>query len=388
MANKKGARKTGKFIAVNLTPDVCKTPMGSSVVPVPYQIVANLNDSASVSPNVDFTGFPAFIHNKSKVTRVAGDEAGTAGGVKSGTNRSIVEPIEGSTSVYVNKKPVVRNGDKCKMNNGNTIGKFVYQGPSSGGGGGNHNPPVTPETSKEAQASVEKKGLWSRMSDGVHGVLDVAGFIPGFGAFPDLANAGIYALEGNKGMAGLSVVAAVPGVGDGIKGGTIVAKGGKQLIKQAEKQAAKKTAKELAERAAKEKLEREIAEKAIKKKAEKKALKKTAKGSAEKSGKDGLAVAGKQKFYRSKSERRKALKRDAEDSNSKLTKEQREYIKENDGNKVPKDCEVAHKEPLYTAKTVEDKRKLDVAENMETMQKSEHRASHKPCGVTFHDFPR
>lgn len=54
--------------------------------------------------------------------------------------------------------------------------------------------------------------------DVVHGALDVAGFVPGLGAVPDLINAGIYAIEGDLGNAALSGVAAVPIIGDAIKG--------------------------------------------------------------------------------------------------------------------------------------------------------------------------
>lgn len=50
--------------------------------------------------------------------------------------------------------------------------------------------------------------------DVVHGVLDVAGFIPVVGAAADVANAAIYAAEGDWGNAALSMVSAVPGVGD------------------------------------------------------------------------------------------------------------------------------------------------------------------------------
>ncbi len=51
-------------------------------------------------------------------------------------------------------------------------------------------------------------------SEVIHGVLDVAGFIPGLGAVADLANAGLYAAEGDYLNAGLSLVSAIPGIGD------------------------------------------------------------------------------------------------------------------------------------------------------------------------------
>lgn len=282
MARYEGARKTGQAIVVCTTPDVCKTPMGNSTPPVPYQITANFSDSTSVSPNVRFGGDPAFILDQSIITRVTGDEPGTAGGVKSGTNVNIVEPVEASKNVKANKKRVVRHNDACRMNNGNTMGRVVYQ---SGGGEGEIS--VRPETAEEAGKAVEKKGLWSKMSGVVHGALDVAGFIPGLGAVPDLVNAGIYALEGNTVEAGISAVAAIPGFGDAVKGGALVVKGGKAVAKKVAKEAAEKAAKEAAEKAAKE-----AAEKAAKDKAKKEAAEKAAK----KQGKENVHVKKKKKL--------------------------------------------------------------------------------------------
>jgi hypothetical protein len=94
------------------------------------------------------------------------------------------------------------------------------------------------------------------------------------------------------------------------------------------------------------------------------------------------------KFYRSMSQRRKALLRDADDPNSGLSQEARDFIKKTDGKKVPEGYEVSHEEPLYTGKTIEQKKKLDVADNMKTQLKEIHRNRHKPCGDQFHDFPR
>jgi hypothetical protein len=126
-------------------------------------------------------------------------------------------------------------------------------------------PPAEPETPKE-------KSFWGKISGGVHTGLDVLGFVPGLGAIPDLANAGIYALEGDMVNAGISTMAAVPGIGDAAKAGTMVVKGGKAVAKEAAKEGAEKAAKEAAEKAAKEaaeKAEKEAAEKAAKEKAEK-----------------------------------------------------------------------------------------------------------------------
>jgi uncharacterized Zn-binding protein involved in type VI secretion len=106
------------------------------------------------------------------------------------------------------------------------------------------------------------------------------------------------------------------------------------------------------------------------------------------SANDGIYVTKVATFRRSMSQRRKALLRDALDANSDLTIEQRQFILDNKGNKVPPDAEVSHEIPLYTAITVEGKRVLDIFENMKTQQKKSHRARHKVCGDQYHDFPR
>lgn len=51
-----------------------------------------------------------------------------------------------------------------------------------------------------------------------HGVLNVAGMIPGVGPWADLANAGLYAWEGDWLGAGQSLWSALPGIGDAFQG--------------------------------------------------------------------------------------------------------------------------------------------------------------------------
>lgn len=76
---------------------------------------------------------------------------------------------------------------------------------------------------------VQANAGWAAFSGWLHGALDVAGFIPGLGAIPDLVNAGIYALEGDWENAGLSAVAAVPAAGDVVKGGTLAVRVGSEV---------------------------------------------------------------------------------------------------------------------------------------------------------------
>lgn len=63
--------------------------------------------------------------------------------------------------------------------------------------------------------------------DGVQLALDAAGMVPVLGAVPDLINASISVLKGDWVGAGLSILAAVPGVGDVVGGAKIAYKGAK-----------------------------------------------------------------------------------------------------------------------------------------------------------------
>ena len=93
-----------------------------------------------------------------------------------------------------------------------------------------------------------------------------------------------------------------------------------------------------------------------------------------------------EEYQRNMSERQKALLRDADDPHADLSDEAREFIKENNGKKVPENYEVSHEEPLYTRSTHEGKAEIDVAENMKTQPKDVHRARHKICGDQYHQF--
>lgn len=111
-----GARKNSVFMVVSLVPDVCKTPIGASMVPVPYPIVGDLSNSVEVAKHVRFNDDPVFLLSDSVVTTVTGNEPGTGGGMKSGVNTGKVRATSSSQSVKVEKKYVVRHGDDCEMN--------------------------------------------------------------------------------------------------------------------------------------------------------------------------------------------------------------------------------------------------------------------------------
>ena len=67
--------------------------------------------------------------------------------------------------------------------------------------------------------------------DWLHGLLDVGGCVPGVGELADLANAGLYLLEGDLLNAGISAASVIPGVGDTAKGGRIIARAAKLVAR-------------------------------------------------------------------------------------------------------------------------------------------------------------
>lgn len=122
---KEGSRDTGEGLIVSCTPDICRTPVGSSLVPVPYTITAVQEDDANTAATVRMTGLRA--HNTGSMTTCCtGDEPGTGTGVKSGTVGSICEPKGHSGSVRIEGKWAVRHGDEWWMNKRNTVGKLAY----------------------------------------------------------------------------------------------------------------------------------------------------------------------------------------------------------------------------------------------------------------------
>ena len=65
---REGVRETGTAYVVFLFPDVCLTPMGPSMVPVPYPVVGVFDNVALVAPSVRMRGRPTFT-TASQVTR-------------------------------------------------------------------------------------------------------------------------------------------------------------------------------------------------------------------------------------------------------------------------------------------------------------------------------
>jgi hypothetical protein len=306
MAEKLGARKNSSWKAICTAPDFCKTPVGSSTPPIPYQVIADLGQSENCAPSVRFNGDPCFVFNPSTVPTCTGDEPGTAGGVRSGTAADKVKPTGACPNVRAEGKQVVRKDDPGTMNDGNCSCIFTTQPAPGGamGAGGEptpQEPAITPDTPEEVQAAQE--GLWGKLSGPIHFVLGTLGFVPALGAVPDVIDGLLYAVEGDRTSALASGVAAFPFGGDAVKAGTLLGKAGKRvardaaergLIKGLEKEGTQRLERETVERLQREaraRLARErlaqaklARERAAKEAAERKARQEAGEGTAQGAG--------------------------------------------------------------------------------------------------------
>ncbi|MDK2126011.1 PAAR-like domain-containing protein [Parachitinimonas caeni] len=126
MAENYVSRKDGMWRVMCIAPDVCLTPVGSSVVPIPYQVTSQLSGSTSVTRRVFVNGKPAVVYDASKVPQTIGDMAGSQRGIVSGTVGADTWPLLRSFNVRAEDRYINRHDDLYYMNgryNGNVGGK-------------------------------------------------------------------------------------------------------------------------------------------------------------------------------------------------------------------------------------------------------------------------
>ncbi|ATD59989.1 MAG: RHS repeat-associated core domain-containing protein [Janthinobacterium svalbardensis] len=120
--------KASRFYCVSLSPDICKTPVGSSTPPIPYSIIGEFSEAQNASPNVKSHSEPVILHQRSIIPTVKGDTAGKAGGVKSGTVGKQVDTKVASPIHRANGASLVQMGREVWMNSRNTVGKIYERG--------------------------------------------------------------------------------------------------------------------------------------------------------------------------------------------------------------------------------------------------------------------
>lgn len=106
-------------------PNVCLTPTPNGDIPIPYPSIADLSGAENASEDVTVGGKGVILSDETEVPDTSGDEAGSSGGVASGENGGKCEFPQGSSSVEINGKAVVRLGDMTQQNAGNAVGTVL-----------------------------------------------------------------------------------------------------------------------------------------------------------------------------------------------------------------------------------------------------------------------
>ncbi|NHZ83844.1 DUF4150 domain-containing protein [Massilia sp. CCM 8695] len=120
--------KSQRFYCVSVYPDICKTPVGNAVVLIPYTIKGEFVQAQAVSPNVKTHSEPMFLHGRSFIPSVTGDEPGKLGGWKSGTFTKRVESFQTSSTKGANGTHTIQEGRFVWMNDRNTVGRVMERG--------------------------------------------------------------------------------------------------------------------------------------------------------------------------------------------------------------------------------------------------------------------
>lgn len=119
-----GGSKQSQLTAISKGPSIywSSHKKNSTIGLVVYQTMDNAINTAN---HTTFNGQPAYLLAKTTQPTCQGDATGRGGGVRSGTIGKEVKPTGGSSTIFVEGKALVRQGDTCTMNNGNTTGSYV-----------------------------------------------------------------------------------------------------------------------------------------------------------------------------------------------------------------------------------------------------------------------
>ena len=110
-----GRQQGGQYMIVSTGPDVCLTPMGSAMVPVPYISGAFLAAALRISTSVRNNGGRDFQLN-SRTAASFGHEAGVGMGVQQPGYKGMAHVQTASSTVYSEGWAVVRDGDPAWIN--------------------------------------------------------------------------------------------------------------------------------------------------------------------------------------------------------------------------------------------------------------------------------
>lgn len=120
-SNGRGISHKGSSGKSVVFPDVCKTPVGPSVVPIPYPNLGQSSDTSKGPKSVKTDGQMPMVKGAQYSTST-GDEAGVAKGIVSSTTKGVCEFMMYSFDVEFEGKNVCRLGDPLFHNKKNIMG--------------------------------------------------------------------------------------------------------------------------------------------------------------------------------------------------------------------------------------------------------------------------
>jgi hypothetical protein len=110
------ARQDAAWQIMCLAADVCLTPVGGIPVPVPYFVTATLGAAVKTTTTVNVNGNKAVVFGATFVPHTPGSEAGTQGGIITGTTALNTRPLLHSNTVSFEGMFIVRDTDLFWMN--------------------------------------------------------------------------------------------------------------------------------------------------------------------------------------------------------------------------------------------------------------------------------
>jgi len=119
--NRSNIHKGSGDKAMASAPDVCKTHVGNAVVPIPYPNISQSSTLKKGSKSVKINGQPAALKG-STFESSSGDQAGSVGGIISGTTGNKTEFISSSFDAKIEGQNAVRHADMTTHNKKNTLG--------------------------------------------------------------------------------------------------------------------------------------------------------------------------------------------------------------------------------------------------------------------------
>ena len=120
-SNTRGIAHKGSGGMSTVFPDVCKTPVGSAVVPLPYPNIGKSSDTSKGPKSVVTDGQMPMV-KEAQYSMSSGDEAGTLKGVVSSDQKGVCEFMMYSFDVKFEGKNVCRLGDPLFHNKKNIMG--------------------------------------------------------------------------------------------------------------------------------------------------------------------------------------------------------------------------------------------------------------------------